>query len=116
VAVIAAMSSAAVADVTGIVATSAAVIGTFVAFGRRRQILAEYHRQMESKREELVAAIDQQLRHAIDLFYTEIGALFQPLRAFCAAERKRYDPLVARVRELEKTFAELSAEVARARP
>ena len=76
VAVIAAMSSAAVADVTGIVATSAAVIGTFVAFGRRRKILAEYHRQMEAKREELVAAIEQQLRHAIDLFYAEIGCAF----------------------------------------
>lgn len=115
VAVIAAMSSAAVADVTGIVATSAAVIGTFVAFGRRRQILAEYQRQMELKREELVAAIEQQLRHAIDLFYTEIEAVFQPLRAFCAAERKRYDPLVARVREIEKTFAELSAELGHTR-
>jgi small GTP-binding protein len=116
VAVIAAMSSAAVADVTGIVAASAAVIGTFVAFGRRRQILVEYHRQMESKREELVAAIEQQLRHAIDLFYTEIGAVFQPLRAFCAAERKRYDPLIGRVREIEKTFAELIGALERARP
>ncbi|HEX5177188.1 MAG TPA: dynamin family protein [Chthoniobacteraceae bacterium] len=115
VTVIAAMSSAAVADVTGIVALSAAALGTFVAFGRRRKILAEYHRQMEAKREELVAAIDQQLRHAIDLFYAEIGSVFQPLRAFCTSERKRYDPLLNRVREIEKSFAELSAELARSR-
>ena len=114
VTLIAAMSSAAVADVTGIVAASAAVIGTFVALGRRRQILAEYHHQMEAKREELVAAIDQQLRHAIDLFYVEIGSVFQPLRAFCAAERKRYDPLMARVREIEKTLGQLGAEMSRA--
>jgi small GTP-binding protein len=114
VTLIAAMSSAAVADVTGIVAASAAVIGTFVAFGRRRQILTEYHRQMEAKREELVAAIDQQLRHGIDLFYVEIGSVFQPLRAFCAAERKRYDPLMDRVREIEKTLGQLSAEMSRA--
>ncbi|MGH7939421.1 MAG: hypothetical protein ACRD5Z_20750, partial [Bryobacteraceae bacterium] len=113
VAVIAAMSSAAVADVTGIVAASAFVAGTFVAFARRRKILAEYHRQMEAKREELVAAIEQQLQHAIDLFYAEIGALFQPLRAFCDAERRRYDPLLARVREIEKTFAQLTAELKR---
>ena len=112
---IAAMSSAAVADVTGIVAISAAAAGTFVAFGRRRKILAEYHRQMETKREELVAAIEQQLRHAIDLFYAEIGSVFQPLRAFCAAERKRYDPILGRVREIEKTFAELSVELHRTR-
>ncbi|MEO5754557.1 MAG: dynamin family protein [Chthoniobacterales bacterium] len=115
VTVIAAMSSAAVADVTGIVAASAFVAGTLVAFGRRRKILAEYHRQMELKREELVAAIEQQLRHAIDLFYAEIGGVFQPLRAFCAAQRKRYDPLLNRVREIEKAFAELSAELARHR-
>lgn len=114
-AIIAALSSAAVADVTGIVAASAAVIGSLVAFGRRRKILSEYHRQMGTKREELVAAIDQQLRHGIALFYTEIGSVFQPLRAFCAAERRRYDPLLDRVRELEKTLAQLAAEMARTR-
>ncbi|HEY1582871.1 MAG TPA: dynamin family protein [Chthoniobacterales bacterium] len=113
VTVIATMSSAAVADITGIVALSAAALGTFVAFGRRRKILAEYHRQMEKKREELVAAIEQQLRHAIDLFYAEIGSVFQPIRAFCTGERKRYDPLMNRVREIEKTLAELSAELTR---
>ena len=114
VTVIAAMSSAAVADVTGIVAASAAIIGTFVAFGRRRKILTEYHRQMESKREELVAAIEQQLRHAIDLFYAGIASVFQPLRAFCTAERKRYDPLLQRVQEIEKSLAQLTAELTRA--
>ena len=115
VTLIAAMSSAAVADVSGIVAASAFIAGTLVAFGRRRKILAEYHRQMERKRGELVAAIEQHLHHAIDVFYTEIGVLFQPLQAFCAAEHKRYDPLMTRVRELEKTFAELTAELRRAR-
>ncbi|HEY5036469.1 MAG TPA: hypothetical protein VII74_04995, partial [Chthoniobacterales bacterium] len=113
VTIIAAMSSAAVADVTGIVAASAFLAGTVVAFGRRRKILSEYHRQMEAKREELVAAIEQQLQHAIDLFYAEIGSLFQPLRAFCNAERKRYDPLLERVREIEKNFAQLTAELVR---
>ena len=113
VTLIAAMSSAAVADVTGIVAASAAIIGTFVALGRRRKILSEYHRQMEAKREELVAAIEQQLRHAIDLFYAEIASIFQPLRAFCTAERRRYDPLLERVRAIEKTFAQLTGELTR---
>ncbi|HEY1771426.1 MAG TPA: dynamin family protein [Chthoniobacterales bacterium] len=113
VTVIAAMSSAAVADVTGIVAASAFVAGTLVAFGRRRKILSEYHRQMDAKRDELVRAIEEQLQHAIDLFYAEIGSVFQPLRAFCAAERKRYDPLLERVREIEKSFAQLTAELTR---
>ena len=111
--IIAALSSAAVADITGIVAASAAVIGSVVAWGRRRKILSEYHRQMGAKREELVAAIEQQLRHAIDLFYAEIASVFEPLRAFCAAERKRYDPLLDRVREQEKNLAQLAAEMKR---
>jgi len=115
VTLVAVMSSAAVADITGIVAASAVVVGTFVAFGRRRKILSEYHRQMDAKREELVAAIEQQLQHAIDLFYAEIGSVFSPLRAFCAAERRRFDPLLSRVREVEKTLAVLSAEIARSR-
>jgi ribosome biogenesis GTPase A len=115
VTLIAAMSSAAVADVTGIVAASAFVAGTFIAFGRRRKILGEYHRQMESKREELVAAIEQQLRHAIDLFYAEIGSVFLPLRAFCTSERKRYDPLLTRVRDVEKRLGALAGELAKSR-
>jgi GTPase SAR1 family protein len=114
VTVIAAMSSAAVADVTGIVAASAAVIGTFIAFGRRRKILAEYHRQMESKRVELSHVIDQHLQHAIDLFYSEISVVFQPLEAFCASERNRYDPLLKHAEELEKTFAQLVRQIAKA--
>jgi ribosome biogenesis GTPase A len=113
--IIAAMSSAAVADVTGIIAASAFAIGTFVAFGRRRKILSEYHRQMEAKRNGLIAAIEQQLQHAIDLFYGGIGSVFQPLRAFCIAERKRYDPLLNRVREIEKSFAQLAADLKRSR-
>jgi small GTP-binding protein len=113
VTLIAAMSSAAVADVTGIVAASAFVAGTLVAFGRRRKILAEYHRQMEAKRDELVAAIESQLQHGIDLFYAEIASAFEPLRSFCAAERSRYDPLLNRVREVEKDFAQLAAELKR---
>jgi hypothetical protein len=63
----------------------------------------------------LVATIEQQLRHAIDLFYAEIGGVFQPLRAFCASERKRFDPLLNRVGEIEKSFAELAAELHRSR-
>lgn len=115
VTLIAALSSAAVADVTGLLAISAGVVGGFIALGRRRKILTEYHRQMETKREELVSAIEEQLRHAIDLFYAEIASVFEPLRAFCASERKRYDPLMQRVREIEKTLAHLTAEIGRSR-
>lgn len=101
VTVIVAMSSAAVADVTGTLAVSAAVIGTIVAFTQRRKILAAYEREMEKKREELSHAIEEQMKHAIDLFYKEIAVAFEPLAAFCTAERKRYEPLLEQAKTLQ---------------
>jgi small GTP-binding protein len=101
VTVIVAMSSAAVADVTGTLAVSAAVIGTIVAFTQRRKILAAYEKEMEKKREELTHAIEEQMKHAIDLFYKEIAVAFEPLAAFCTAERKRYEPLLEQAKGLQ---------------
>ncbi len=105
--VLAAMISASVADVTGIVAGSALVLGTVFAFGQRRKILKTYDKEMESKRTELIRAIEQQMEHAIDLFYREIATAFQPLAIFCATERTRYEPLLNRVDELKEMFAAL---------
>jgi small GTP-binding protein len=102
--VIVAMSSASVADVTGILAASAAIFGTIVAFAQRRKILAAYEREMEKKRDELLHAIEQQMRHAIDLFYKEVAMAFEPLAAFCLAERKRYEPFVVQVDALTELF------------
>ncbi len=109
--VLAAMISASVADVTGIVAGSALVLGTIFAFGRRRKILNTYQKEMESKRNELTRAIEVQMEHAIDLFYTEIATAFQPLAAFCKTERTRYEPLLRRVEELKKTFHDLKSRL-----
>lgn len=106
--VIVAMSSASVADVTGILAASAAVVGTIVAFTQRRKILSAYDREMEKKRDELVNAIEQQMRHTIDLFYKEIGVAFEPLAAFCVSERKRYEPLLEQADALKKSLGGLS--------
>jgi small GTP-binding protein len=105
--VIVAMSSASVADVTGTLAVSAAVIGTIVAFAQRRKILAAYEREMEKKRDELVSAIEQQMKHAIDLFYKEIAVAFEPLAAFCVAERKRYQPLLEQADGLKELLGGL---------
>ena len=81
VTVIVAMSSAAVADVTGILAASAAIVGTIVAFTQRKKILAAYEKEMETKRLELVHAIEEQMNHAIDLFYKEsLGGVRAPGR------------------------------------
>jgi GTPase SAR1 family protein len=109
--VIVAMSSASVADVTGVLAASAAVIGTIVAFTQRRKILSAYDNEMETKRLELIHAIEQQMNHAIDLFYQEISVAFAPLGAFCTTERKRYEPLMQRAGKLKATFLALSTKL-----
>ena len=112
--VLAAMISASVADVTGILATSALALGTFFAFAQRRKILTAYDKEMEAKRTELTGAIEQQMEHAIELFYNEISSAFQPLAAFCSTERRRYEPLLARVDELKQTFASLKSRLGQA--
>jgi hypothetical protein len=106
--VIVAMSSASVADVTGVLAASAAVIGTIVAFTQRRKILSAYEKAMETKREELTQAIEQQMKHAIDLFYKDIAVAFEPLAAFCTAERKRYEPLLQQAETLKELMGGLT--------
>lgn len=111
VAVIAAMSSAAVADVTGILAASALVIGTVVALAQRRKIIATYREQMNSKCSELLKTIEQQLTHAIELFYKEVSAGFQPLAAFCVTQRQTYEPLLRRSEELQKTFEKFAGRL-----
>ena len=111
VAAIAAMSSAAVADVTGIVAVSAAALGTLIAINQRRRILRGYEQQMESKRSELIKAIEQQLTDAIESFYKEVASAFAPLSAFCETQRKLYGPLLQRVDELGQAFARLKSRL-----
>jgi small GTP-binding protein len=108
VTVIVAMSSAAVADVTGVLAASAAVIGTIVAFTQRRKILAAYDKEMEKKRGELTHAIEEQMKHAIDLFYKEISVAFAPLTAFCTTERKRYEPLLQQANSFKDLLTGIS--------
>jgi len=109
--VLAAMVSAAAADVTGVIAGSAAVLGTFFAFSQRRKILNAYNQQMEAKRKELTGAIEQQMNQAVEVFYNEIATAFQPLATFCSAERIRYEPLLRRVDDLKQTFDDLKQRV-----
>lgn len=109
--VLAAMISASVADVTGIVAGSALVVGTFFAVGQRRKILRTYEKEMDTKTRELTSAIERQMEHAIELFYKEISNAFQPLEIFCITERKRYQPLVRQVEELKQSIAQLKTRL-----
>jgi hypothetical protein len=109
--VVAAMSSAAVADVTGILAASAAVTGSVLAFRQRRKILGMYSEQMEKKCAEVTQLVEQQLKHAVDIFYAEVSATFQPLAAFCLARRREYEPLLQRAQALQEKFEMLAGRL-----
>jgi hypothetical protein len=108
---IAAASSAAVADVTGVLAISAATIGTILVFTQRRKLLKAYQEQMKNKCAELLKAIEQQLQQAISLFYKEISSAFQPLAAFCIAQRRTYEPQLQRAEEIRRRFDSLKARI-----
>ena len=101
-ALVATMTSAAVADVTGVVAASAAATGTLLALRQRRKVLSAYDAQMAAKCSELTTAVEQHLNRAIDNFYQEILTAFRPLAAFCVSQRKAFKPLLSRADELQK--------------
>ena len=111
VAIITAMSSAAVADITGLLALVAAAGGSFVVLRQRRKILQLYSEQMETKCSEVTRLIEQQLKHAVDLFYREITVAFQPLAAFCASRRVQFEPQTKRATELQERFDRLAARL-----
>ncbi len=113
VAVVTWMTSAAVADVTGILAGSALVFGSAVAFGRRKKILTAYGKQLDERRAHLLETIEEKLNHSIDLFYKEIRTAFEPLEAFYFAQRKALEPILQRTTELEEKVGDLHLRLAR---
>ena len=112
VALIAAMSSAAVADVTGLVAAGAVVASAMVALTQRKKILRTYETQMETKCQELTQAIEQQLNRAVELFYNEVATAFHPLEAFCIAQRREIEPVLQRAEELRRNMDALASRFA----
>jgi hypothetical protein len=108
---IAALVSASVADVTGILAASAAVIGSIMAVIQRRKILTTYQQQMETKRAELMRTVEDQLTRAIVAFYKEISVALQPLAAFCAAQRRTYEPFLTRASEIDRSLRNLISQL-----
>ncbi len=109
--VVAILAHAAILDVTGSIAGVAAVLGTGLAIFKRRQIIDTFRKEMTDKREELLAPIGDHLRHAIDLFYQDLQSTFQPLQNFCSAQRRTYEPILARAKQLSDTLGKSSAEI-----
>jgi hypothetical protein len=111
VALIAAMSSAAVADITGILAAAAALTGSVLVLRQRRKILQLYSEQMETKCAEVTDLIEQQLKHAVEMFYREITVAFQPLAAFCETRRHEYEPQIKRTGDLQQQLESLAVRL-----
>jgi GTPase SAR1 family protein len=111
VALIAAMISAAAADVTGLVAAGAVVASAMVALTQRKKILHAYQTQMETKCSELTQAIEQQLNRAVELFYSEVATAFHPLEAFCIAQRRQIEPALRQAAELEHKLDALASRL-----
>jgi GTPase Era involved in 16S rRNA processing len=112
VALIAAMASAAVADVTGLLAAGAVVASAMVAVTQRKKMLHAYDKEMEAKCSDLTKAIEDQLKRAVDLFYNDVATAFHPLEAFCIAQRREIEPALHRAEELRHKLDALGARLA----
>ena len=112
--IIAILAHSAVFDVTGIVAGSAAAAGTVIALVKRRKIRDEFRKQMVDKRDSTLSGVEDHLRHAIDRFYQELSATFQPFQSFCAAQRSLYEPMLNRLRELDGKLSKYSGDLSAA--
>ena len=106
-----AFTKATLLDITGTLAGIGALTGTVIALAKRRKIIAEYRRKMTEKREAMVRAIEDHLRHAVMRFYMELGQLFQPIEAFAEAQKKMLAPSMAAVRDLDVKLARCAAEL-----
>ncbi len=107
--VIAILAHSAVFDVTGTVAGVAAATGTVIAVMKRKKILSEFRKQMTEKRDSTLIGIEDHLRHSIDRFYQDLAGMFQPLQTFCSAQRKLYEPMLTRLREMEDSLGRMVA-------
>lgn len=107
----AALAKLAVADVTGTVAVVAALFGAVVAVSKRNKIITEFRSHFARNREGVLAPIEDQLRHAIALFYQDLGETFQPLQTFCAAQRRIYEPVLARLKQLDESLSSVGEKI-----
>lgn len=109
--IIAALTHTAILDVTGTVAGLAALTGTLYAVFRRRKTLREYRERMNEKRKDLANAVETQLKHAIAVFYQEVGQTFSPLESFCEAEARRHLPMKERIDQLDQTLLAIKEQL-----
>jgi small GTP-binding protein len=116
-AIVAAVATSTVADITGILAAGAlAALGLFVLPARRRRAKRELERRLAELRERLMAALRHRFRDALDRSFGRLREAVAPYTRFVRAERDRQgqvrtaldhasDDLARLDREIERQFA-----------
>lgn len=97
-------------DFAGVFAGAEAVLQTPFAFAKRKKILERFHADMAQSREKSLPAIGTRLRNGIDFLYGELCGSLQPLEDFGAVQRNLYEPMAARVKQLEHILGQPGAD------
>lgn len=104
-----ASSHRSLAIMSGILAAAAAGLGVIILVAQSKRMMSVYQDQLNIS--ELTKQAEQNVHEAIDRFYKEISAAFQPLSAFCATRRQTFEPLARRAEELEELIAGLKSKL-----
>ena len=108
-AVTTATSDRTLAIFSGTLAALAAAFGIVALIAQNKRMIRIYQSQLNTA--ELIKRAEQKVQEAVDQFYKEVSAAFQPLSGFCAKRRQTCEPLVRRAEELEKVIAGLKSRL-----
>jgi len=99
------------AMIIGLVAAGVGSWGIIAALMKRREILRQFVTAVVTRREELLAPIEDYLRTDIEAAYEKLSASFHPKQARVAERRSVHELIVARVTELEATLAKCASDL-----
>lgn len=94
---------------SGSAAVVAAILGALTLFVQTRRMIRVYQQHLNAS--QLTKEVEGNVEQAVELFYNEVAAAFQPLSAFCANRRQTYEPLSRRADELEKIIVGLRSQL-----
>jgi len=109
-AIIDALTAVAIRDFSQMLTEAAATSGVS-AIVKRGRILMQFRAGMAHRREELLAALEHQMRPALDRFYKDATGTFQDLEHFSATQRAIYEPRIASVTQIEESFGKVGASL-----
>lgn len=108
--VVEALASAVSGDFAGVLAEAEMASQAPLAFAKRKKILGRFCVEMAHLREKLLSAVERHLYRGIDAFYGELAGSIHPLQDFGAAQRNIYEPMIARIRQLEESLDKMGAD------